>query len=120
MRLGHTSASPEIRVVCSEWQYEHWRGDFYPGDLPQSRRFGRYAQGFDTVEINNSFIGCRPRKLSRSGESRRPAGSSMRPKPVASCYDDRAYDLLRRYGAALARPPFKTARPRAARAKSTR
>jgi uncharacterized protein YecE (DUF72 family) len=43
------------RVGCSGWQYKHWRGDFYPADLPQSRWFEHYAGVFDTVEINNSF-----------------------------------------------------------------
>ena len=46
---------PEIRVGCSGWQYTHWRGDFYPAELPQSRWFAHYARTFDTVEINNSF-----------------------------------------------------------------
>lgn len=45
----------QIRVGCSGWQYPHWRGDFYPAELPQSRWFGHYATRFDTVEINNSF-----------------------------------------------------------------
>jgi uncharacterized protein YecE (DUF72 family) len=45
----------ELRVGCSGWQYGHWRGDFYPAELPQSRWFGHYALSFDTVEINNSF-----------------------------------------------------------------
>jgi uncharacterized protein YecE (DUF72 family) len=43
------------RVGCSGWQYKHWRGDFYPADLPQKRWFERYAAVFDTVEVNNSF-----------------------------------------------------------------
>lgn len=44
-----------IRIGCSGWQYRHWRGDFYPDDLPTSRWFAHYALTFDTVEINNSF-----------------------------------------------------------------
>ena len=43
------------RVGCSGWQYTHWRGDFYPADLPQAKWFEHYAARFDTVEINNSF-----------------------------------------------------------------
>jgi len=43
------------RVGCSGWQYKHWRGDFYPADLPQARWFEHYAARFDTVEINSSF-----------------------------------------------------------------
>jgi len=48
-------AVARARVGCSGWQYKHWRGDFYPSDLPVSRWFERYASVFDTVEINNSF-----------------------------------------------------------------
>ena len=43
------------RIGCSGWQYRHWRGDFYPAALPLARWFERYAEVFDTVEINNSF-----------------------------------------------------------------
>jgi uncharacterized protein YecE (DUF72 family) len=44
-----------IRIGCSGWVYKHWRGIFYPDGLPQTRWFARYAEEFDTVEINNSF-----------------------------------------------------------------
>jgi len=44
-----------IRIGCSGWQYKHWRGDFYPAELSQSRWLEYYAARFDTVEINNSF-----------------------------------------------------------------
>jgi uncharacterized protein YecE (DUF72 family) len=45
----------DLRIGCSGWQYGHWRGDFYPSELPQTRWFSHYALTFDTVEINNSF-----------------------------------------------------------------
>ncbi len=48
-------AEADIRIGCSGWQYRHWRGNFYPEDLPMSRWFEFYASQFDTVEINNSF-----------------------------------------------------------------
>ena len=44
-----------IRIGCSGWQYQHWRDEFYPAELPQSRWFAHYVLSFDTVEINNSF-----------------------------------------------------------------
>lgn len=43
------------RVGCSGWEYKHWRGDFYPPDIPKTRWFEYYAGIFDTVEINNTF-----------------------------------------------------------------
>jgi uncharacterized protein YecE (DUF72 family) len=44
-----------VRIGCSGWVYEDWRGDLYPEDLPQRRWLERYAEVFDTVEVNNTF-----------------------------------------------------------------
>jgi uncharacterized protein YecE (DUF72 family) len=56
----------QIRIGCSGWQYRHWRGDFYPAELPISRWFVHYARTFDTVEINNSFYRLPPPETFRS------------------------------------------------------
>jgi uncharacterized protein YecE (DUF72 family) len=50
-----TSTVSTVHVGCSGWVYRHWKGDFYPADLPQKRWFSHYADHFDTVEINASF-----------------------------------------------------------------
>ena len=42
-------------VGCSGWHYEHWRGLYYPQDLPRSKWLSFYAQQFNTVELNNTF-----------------------------------------------------------------
>ena len=42
-------------VGCSGWHYEHWRGLYYPGELPRSKWLSFYARQFDTVELNSSF-----------------------------------------------------------------
>src|SRR2546423_866782 len=44
-----------VRIGCSGWQYRHWKRDFYPAELPQSRWLEYYAARFDTVEVNNTF-----------------------------------------------------------------
>ena len=44
-----------VHVGCSGWVYRHWKGRFYPAELPQKRWFGHYSAAFDTVEINASF-----------------------------------------------------------------
>ena len=49
------STVSQIHVGCSGWVYRHWRGLFYPEGLPQKRWFERYAEEFDTVEINATF-----------------------------------------------------------------
>ena len=44
-----------IHVGTSGYNYEAWRGIFYPEDLPAKKMLGYYASQFDTVEINYSF-----------------------------------------------------------------
>lgn len=41
-----------IRIGTSGWHYPHWRGFFYPADLPSSRMLAFYSAHFDVVEIN--------------------------------------------------------------------
>jgi uncharacterized protein YecE (DUF72 family) len=43
------------RIGTSGYQYPHWQGPFYPGNLPRKAWFDHYAGRFDTVEINNTF-----------------------------------------------------------------
>jgi uncharacterized protein YecE (DUF72 family) len=45
----------EVHIGTSGWHYKHWRGPFYPAELPAAKWFAYYQQHFDTVEINNSF-----------------------------------------------------------------
>lgn len=45
----------KIHIGTSGYQYDHWKGDFYPEDIPKKDWFDHYAKHFDTVEINNSF-----------------------------------------------------------------
>ncbi len=44
-----------VHVGTSGYNYDAWRGSFYPGDLPAKRMLAYYAERFDTVEINYSF-----------------------------------------------------------------
>lgn len=46
---------PELRIGTSGYQYDHWRGIFYPGDLPKRLWLRHYQEHFTTVEINNTF-----------------------------------------------------------------
>jgi uncharacterized protein YecE (DUF72 family) len=45
----------ELRVGTSGYQYDHWRGVFYPNHTPTREWLDFYAQRFCTVEINNTF-----------------------------------------------------------------
>ena len=44
-----------VRVGCSGWQYDEWRGRLYPEREPKRRWLELYAQHFDTVEVNSTF-----------------------------------------------------------------
>jgi uncharacterized protein YecE (DUF72 family) len=44
-----------VRIGCSGWNYDDWRGRLYPEGLAKSRWLGRYAEAFDTVEVNSTF-----------------------------------------------------------------
>ena len=44
-----------VHIGCSGWNYRDWRGKVYPEGLPARRWLERYADLFDTVEINNTF-----------------------------------------------------------------
>ena len=44
-----------VHVGTSGYNYEAWRGSFYPEDLSSKKMLAYYAEQFDTVEINYSF-----------------------------------------------------------------
>jgi uncharacterized protein YecE (DUF72 family) len=44
-----------VHVGTSGYNYEAWRGSFYPEDLSSKKMLAYYAGQFDTVEINYSF-----------------------------------------------------------------
>jgi uncharacterized protein YecE (DUF72 family) len=72
--LAYQRFTPAVNVGCSGWQYPHWRGDFYPAELPASRWLEHYAQRFDTVEINNSFYRLPEASTFAAWRRRAPAG----------------------------------------------
>ena len=47
--------SQNIYIGTSGWHYKHWKGPFYPENLPNSKMLSHYSRHFKTVEINNSF-----------------------------------------------------------------
>lgn len=42
-------------IGTSGWSYSHWRGIFYPQELPSAKRLSFYGENFDTAEVNYSF-----------------------------------------------------------------
>ena len=44
-----------VRIGCSGWNYKSWRGIVYPDGMPARLWLERYAELFDSVEVNNTF-----------------------------------------------------------------
>ncbi len=55
-----------VRVGCSGWQYDSWRGRLYPEGLAKGRWLDRYSEVFGTVEVNSTFYRlARPEAVKR-------------------------------------------------------
>jgi uncharacterized protein YecE (DUF72 family) len=61
-----------IRIGTSGWTYKHWKGDFYPEDLPQRRWLEYYTEHFPTVELNASFYHIPKASTARGWAERTP------------------------------------------------
>lgn len=70
----------EIRIGTSGWHYPHWRGAFYPEDLPTAEWLPYYATHFETVEINNSFYRLPSEATLATWRAAVPAGFSFAAK----------------------------------------
>jgi uncharacterized protein YecE (DUF72 family) len=70
------SSAPEsaIRIGCSGWSYEHWRGVLYPETGSSARWLELYAESFDTVEINATFYRLPRASAVTRWATRTPAG----------------------------------------------
>jgi len=49
------SRAHPVRIGCSGWNYDSWRGVVYPEGLANRRWLERYAELFVTVEVNATF-----------------------------------------------------------------
>jgi uncharacterized protein YecE (DUF72 family) len=63
-----------IRIGCSGWSYEHWRGVLYHGTQD---RLTVYAQHFGTVELNGSFYRWPRGPAFTAWRERMPPGFTM-------------------------------------------
>lgn len=44
-----------LYIGCSGFLYDHWKGIFYPEELPQKRWFEFYCSRFRSIELNVTF-----------------------------------------------------------------
>jgi uncharacterized protein YecE (DUF72 family) len=52
---GAGDSERRVWIGCSGYAYKHWRGKFYPEDLPATRWLDHYVRFFPTVELNNTY-----------------------------------------------------------------
>jgi uncharacterized protein YecE (DUF72 family) len=64
----------EIRIGTSGWHYDHWKGTFYPDNLPKKKWLEYYAGHFNTVEINNTFYHLPRRTTVQKWREQAPKG----------------------------------------------
>lgn len=72
--MSEMERNAEFFIGTSGWQYDHWRGVFYPPELPREKWLEFYARHFTTVELNNSFYRLPTEKAFHGWQSRSPAG----------------------------------------------
>lgn len=104
---------PSINLGTSSWQFDEWRGVFFPSGLPKTTYLPYYAGQFNAVEVNTTFYGLpRPATLLNWVESV-PAGFTFclkfpraitHEKRLEECTQDTLVflDVLRSLGEAAA------------------
>ncbi|HEX3362626.1 MAG TPA: DUF72 domain-containing protein [Solirubrobacterales bacterium] len=65
-----------LRIGCSGWSYRDWREGLYAG-VPQRRWLERYAEAFDTVEVNATFYRLPRRSTIEAWVEQTPDGFSF-------------------------------------------
>ena len=63
-----------VHVGTSGYNYNEWKGTFYPEDLPAKEMFGFYSKVFTTVEINYTFYRMPTQKTTAAWLAQAPAG----------------------------------------------
>lgn len=60
----------KLYVGTSGYNYDHWKGIFYPKDLPQNKWLEHYQKFFNTVELNVTFYRLPQKKAFESWRKR--------------------------------------------------
>jgi uncharacterized protein YecE (DUF72 family) len=69
-----SSEAGRLLIGTSGYVYRHWREVLYPRGLPPARWLPRYAEVFDTVELNNTFYRLPPLGAARRWRDETPPG----------------------------------------------
>ncbi|HXO08672.1 MAG TPA: DUF72 domain-containing protein [Solirubrobacteraceae bacterium] len=63
-----------VRIGCSGWNYDDWRGRLYPEGEPRRRWLGLYAERFAAVEVNTTFYRLPKREAVAAWVDQTPTG----------------------------------------------
>jgi uncharacterized protein YecE (DUF72 family) len=69
-----TAASGRIHVGIGGWNFEPWRGVFYPQGLPQAKELAYAASHLTSIEINSTFYGSQKPESFRKWAAAVPEG----------------------------------------------
>lgn len=64
----------KLFIGCSGWNYNHWKGIFYPERISSGEEFSEYASHFSTVEVNNTFYNLPEETVFKKWETEAPEG----------------------------------------------
>jgi uncharacterized protein YecE (DUF72 family) len=63
-----------VRIGCSGWNYDDWRGRLYPEAEPRRRWLKLYAERFAAVEVNTTFYRLPKREAVAAWVDQTPTG----------------------------------------------
>jgi uncharacterized protein YecE (DUF72 family) len=63
-----------VRIGCSGWNYDDWRGRLYPEAEPRRRWLELYAERFAAVEVNTTFYRLPKREAVAAWVDQTPTG----------------------------------------------
>jgi uncharacterized protein YecE (DUF72 family) len=63
-----------VRIGCSGWNYDDWRGPLYPEAEPRRRWLELYAERFAAVEVNTTFYRLPKREAVAAWVDQTPTG----------------------------------------------
>jgi uncharacterized protein YecE (DUF72 family) len=69
-----TTKSGQIRIGIGGWNYEPWRGVFYPDGLAQAKELAYAASRLTSIEINSTFYGSQKPESFRKWAATVPDG----------------------------------------------
>ena len=72
--VNKAKSSGSVYVGVGGWNFEPWRGVFYPAGLPQAKELSYAATHLTSIEINSTFYGSQKPESFRKWARETPDG----------------------------------------------